>query len=74
MEALPEKTLNTQLLTIRELEDTLKLGHTKTYELINAGEIQTLKIGRRRLAVQKSVENFISRMIKDVRETGGGDQ
>ena len=37
--------LNAQLLTVKEIETALNIGHTKAYELFNSGEIETLKIG-----------------------------
>jgi len=33
--------MNDQLLTVRDIESALNLGHTKTHELISAGEIET---------------------------------
>ncbi len=34
------------------------VGNTKFYELINQGKIKTIKIGRRRLAVFKSLKEL----------------
>lgn len=57
--------LDAQLLTIREIEATLKLGHTKTAELIAHGEIETFKIGSRRLTTTDLLQKFISRTIEE---------
>ncbi len=58
--------MNAQLLTVKDIENALQLSHTKTYELINAGEIETLKIGRRRMATQKSIDTFIERKLGEM--------
>ena len=57
--------LLTTLLTVREIEDTLNLGHTKTAELIRTGEIETLKIGSRRLTTPEALDKFIQRKLKE---------
>ncbi len=57
--------LNDQLLTIRDISSTLKIGHTKTYELINAGEIETFTIGRRRMSTPALLQKFIDGKIKE---------
>jgi excisionase family DNA binding protein len=51
---------NLKPLTIT-VENALKisgLGRTKLYELINAGTIKTITIGRRRLVVYSSLEEL----------------
>ena len=53
------------LLTVKDIEDTLKLGHTKTAELIACGEIQTFKIGRRRLTTPDLLQGFIDQKIEE---------
>ena len=35
----------TQLLSVKEIEQSLGLGHTKTAELIRTGEIQSIRLG-----------------------------
>ena len=57
--------MNDQLLTVRDIESWLKLGHTKTYELIKAGEIETFTIGRRRMSTPALLQKFIDRKIQD---------
>lgn len=37
------------LLTIRETSAILRISHSKLYDLIRAGQLDTIKIGRRRL-------------------------
>ncbi len=59
------KFMNEQLLTIRDISSTLKIGHTKTYELINAGEIETFTIGRRRMSTPALLQKFIDQKIQE---------
>ena len=33
------------IFRIREFEDAFGVGHTKTYELINDGEVEAVKVG-----------------------------
>jgi hypothetical protein len=40
------------------------IGLTKLYELINSGEIQSIKIGKRRLIVLESYRDFIKRQTQ----------
>ena len=62
--AQPEDTLLiAQLLSIKDIESTLKLGHTKTAELISSGEIETFTIGRRRMTTPALLSEFIERKI-----------
>ena len=61
-----EELVNTSpLLSVKDIEDTLKLGHTKTAELIACGEIKTFKIGRRRLTTPDMLQGFIDRKIEE---------
>ena len=62
---MEETQLNDQLLSVRDIESALNLGHTKTSELISAGEIETFMIGRRRMTTPTLLQKFIDRMIKE---------
>ena len=42
-------------LSINDTAQTLGIGRTKIYELINAGQLETVKIGRRTLVRTVSV-------------------
>jgi excisionase family DNA binding protein len=42
-------TSQEQLLTINEVADLLRISRWSVYQLIWSGQLQTLKIGRRRL-------------------------
>lgn len=52
------------LLTIEETATLLRLGRTQTYELVMRGKIQSVKIGRRRLVVRDSLQNFVSHLLE----------
>ena len=41
--------------------DQLGIGRTKVYELINRGELETAKVGRRRLVTHRSLEALLER-------------
>ena len=55
--------VNNQLLSVKDIESALKLGHTKTAELISTGEIETFTIGRRRMTTPALLRQFIDRKI-----------
>jgi excisionase family DNA binding protein len=53
------------LLTVEETAILHRLGRTQTYELVMLGKIQSVKIGRRRLVVRDSLQNFISHLLDE---------
>ncbi|MGA7835467.1 MAG: helix-turn-helix domain-containing protein [Acidimicrobiales bacterium] len=53
------------LLTIEETAALLRIGRTNTYGLVMAGQIQSVKIGRRRLVVASGLQVFIDRLIEE---------
>lgn len=50
------------LLTIADTGPKIGVGRTKVYELIEAGEIETVRIGRRRLVVAESIDAYVERL------------
>lgn len=44
----------------REACETLSIGTTKLHELINAGSLETFKIGRKTLVKGESLRRFIA--------------
>ena len=54
--------MNIKLLSVKETEEALNLGHTKVCELIADGDIESIKIGRRRLIRPEAIDRFIERM------------
>jgi excisionase family DNA binding protein len=53
------------LLTVPELAALLRVSRSKTYELLNAGTIPSLKLGRARRIPRQSVVEFIERLMSD---------
>jgi excisionase family DNA binding protein len=53
------RKLNVSLLSVKDAEEILSLGHTKVCELIADGDLKSIKIGRRRLIPQVAIEEFI---------------
>jgi excisionase family DNA binding protein len=51
------------LLTVEETATLLRLGRTQTYELVMLGKIQSVKIGRQRLVVRDSLQDFVSQLL-----------
>lgn len=52
--------MNTITTTISRFCEMIGIGKTKTYELINDGSLETIKLGRRRLILMRSVRKLIS--------------
>ena len=48
-------------LSIKEACEAIGVGKTSLYALIKRGELQTLRIGRRHIVVQSSVDALIDR-------------
>ena len=51
------------LLTIKDVEARLKLGHTKVTELVISGELPSLKIGRNRRVRPEDLNTFIEELL-----------
>ena len=51
--------LSPLLLTINQVAQLLGIGRTSTYELVMSGQIQSVKLGRRRLVPRSSVEGYV---------------
>lgn len=47
------------LISVKDAANTLSLGRTKIYELINDGQLETIKLGSRRLVKVASVHRLI---------------
>ena len=50
------------LLSIPDTSRALGISRTHTYELMNGGDLVSVKIGRRRLVRRDSIEAFIERL------------
>lgn len=60
-----------ELLTVKEAEQKLKLGHTKVYELLRSGELPSIKIGRSRRVTSEGLKEFIQRKVQEQSSKGG---
>ncbi|MGW4910000.1 helix-turn-helix domain-containing protein [Streptomyces sp. NPDC004270] len=49
-----------ELLTVREVTATLKIGRTKVYDLIRTKELPSLTIGRSRRIPAKAVRAYLT--------------
>ena len=64
---LTEGQLRTaQLYTINEVSDMLRIGRTKIYEMINSGELQSLKIGTARRICQAELDRYFKSIVAEV--------
>ena len=50
---------STLLLTTRQVAGALSIGRTKVYELINAGELRSVRIGGLRRILRSDLEAFV---------------
>lgn len=52
------------LLTVEEAAALLRLGRTTTFELVMRGDIQSVKIGRRRLVVREGLDQYVAELLR----------
>lgn len=52
--------MNTTLLSIPEACEKLRIGRTRLYQILNAGQIKAVRIGKRTLIPGDSIEEFIN--------------
>jgi excisionase family DNA binding protein len=53
--------METLTVTVDGAKKALGIGHTKIYELIGAGQLETIKIGRRTLVKTDSIRALVDR-------------
>lgn len=46
------------LVSIKEAQRLIGVGHTRIYDLINAGALETIRIGKRRLVRYSSLQKL----------------
>lgn len=61
----PHGTGLSLLLTIEEVAELLRLGRTRTYQLVMSGRIPSVTIGRRRLVPREDLEVFVHALERD---------
>ena len=52
------------LLTVEDAAELLSIGRTNAFRLIKDGELQSVKIGARRLVPRASVEAYVHRLLE----------
>jgi excisionase family DNA binding protein len=57
--------MSDELLTPEEVADLLKVGRTKVYELMDRGDLPSLKIDRCRRVPRSGVDAFIVRKLEE---------
>jgi excisionase family DNA binding protein len=64
-----EMPLSSILLSVEETAELLGLGRTHTYELVMSGKILSVKVGRRRLVVSDSLQDFVGELVRTQKST-----
>ena len=65
MDGLPHMESSDRItVTIPEFLKSSGVGRSKTYELIEAGEIKSVLVGRRRLIVVQSYLDYLARQMQ----------
>ena len=59
------------LLTVGEAADRLGVGRSFLYQLIQRGELQSLKLGRARRVPLRALDEFVDKRLKDDLEMVG---
>jgi excisionase family DNA binding protein len=63
-----------RLHSVEDVMGRLRLGRSKTYEVLGNGQLRSVKVGRRRLISEAAIVDFINRLeAGDVALTGGDD-
>ncbi len=71
MLALAPLQYEPDLLSVTEFCRRLSIGRTVAYEIIAAGEVASLLIGRKRLIPRAELEKFIAARLKSAPAAGG---
>jgi excisionase family DNA binding protein len=59
------------LLTVGEAADRLGVGRSFLYQLLQRGELQSLKLGRARRVPLRALDEFVDKRLKDDLEMVG---
>jgi excisionase family DNA binding protein len=55
-----------ELLTVDQVADILKLGRTKLYEIMDRGDLPSIRIGRSRRILRSDLNCYIARLRAEV--------
>ena len=62
-----------EVLTVSDVKNELRIGHTKVYELLSSGEINSFHIGRSRRVRKLDLDDFVSRQLAEEGFSHRGD-
>jgi excisionase family DNA binding protein len=51
-----------RLHSIERAQERLGVGRSKIFELIAAGELRSVRVGRRRLVPEQAIRDFVARL------------
>ncbi len=63
----------TQMLNVQQVADQLGIGKTKVYELLDRGDIRSLRIGAARRIPRAAVAEFVFRHLREMDPSSGLD-
>jgi excisionase family DNA binding protein len=69
----PGGALTPLLFSVTDAARLLGLGRSKLYELLSAGEVRTVKVGRRRLVPADALAEYVARLTADGGEVERGE-
>ena len=52
------------LMTVKELQDYLKIGKNKAYSLVNTNQVPTIRIGNKTYIVVDKLQRYIDRFTQ----------
>jgi excisionase family DNA binding protein len=58
------------LYTVEETAESLSIGRTVVYQLLNSGQPESVHIGRARRVVHSSIEAYIEKLLQNKAEEG----
>jgi excisionase family DNA binding protein len=61
------------LLTMAEAAQALRLSRAQVYNLVNRGELQTIKIGNSRRVPLSALQDYITRLLREQHHHNDGD-
>jgi excisionase family DNA binding protein len=70
--AAPPPVVEPLLLTPEEAAEALAIGRTKVYELVAAGELESVRIGRSRRVPLEALHRFVESLLGGETEGLGG--